>query len=128
MKKLEYYECLPDAMEASDVEKEIRVLLLDTISSNAIEKLSAFFELSIRQVDSGSKVSKDIVPQLNNSLISLWDRGSIESTEMCVGAIINFELREAFELLKKESKYVSNKEVKQELEEAFVELGSWGAK
>ena len=126
MEKIEYYQRLPDVISADALKSELQVLLLDNIGVEDELILSAISELSSRYVDSCVSIPDDMCNKLNEKLISMWDRNSIENTELVIGAIINFELFDAYDYLKNESSSVRNVTVKKWLEDTFLELGDWG--
>ncbi len=118
---LNYYERLPDYLEAEDLKKEVTALLNLFSSNGGEEYLEALYELSLRKENINLTLDELTQERIDKSVNQSWDMNSLSNTELVIMITFNFELRKSFELLKSKYSQVSVPEVRKELEECFAD-------
>ena len=123
---LERIELLPDFMAVSELEAAFRELLsmteVDSPDGN-IGLLDAYFELAERQSNTYQLLDPDLRNAVDANVIHLWDKTSLESTEILTGIVAHLGLRQTFDLMTSALEGDLPAEVRNEIEEAIRELG-----
>jgi hypothetical protein len=124
---LERIAHLPDTMSCEVLENEFQKLLpvikhVDIKSDELL--LEAYSELSERQWHTYKPLNADILNQIDLQLISLWNKFSIESTELLIGIVARLGLIKTFERIKETLNEELPEEVRQEILESIEEFGN----
>ena len=114
-----YYERLEDYPEPDVLKEEIKSLLSQSSDEQAEPYLEALYELSLRKENIELDLDEVTLQRIDKVVRSLWNSNSLSNTEFVIMIIFNFELKQAFQMLKDKYSQVASYEVKQELEQCF---------
>jgi hypothetical protein len=125
--ELRKIENLPDIISPDEIWKLFEHLLLQSTLSDSESNLlllKAFFELSDRQWHTYQPLPYGLLNKIDSELFSLWDRNSLESTEVLLGIVSHLGLVKTFENICSalDSRLLTS--VRQEILEAIDEFGA----
>lgn len=123
MKKLNFYESLPETVNQKRIESELSELLENVESYNTSLFLECLYELSVRQVLNYCLIDIRLRERLNIEVINSWDRSSVNNTQICLSVIINLGLQGAYEEILRQEASIEAVEVKNEIQEVIQEIG-----
>lgn len=116
---VKYYERLRDYPTHEELYSEL-VSFLNAYSDNPTDSyLEALYELSLRKENIDFLVDDITLERISKSVQLAWDINSLPNTELVIMLIFNFELENAFKMLKNKYSSVSQEAIKRELEECF---------
>ena len=125
--ELERIANLPDGMPSEELEEEFQKLLMNTQpidQEQDIWLLEAYLELSDRQWHNYKSLSSSLLNSIDSTLISLWDKHSLGSTELLLGVTARLGLVKTFVSLKSALDGELSTIVRQEILEAVDEFGA----
>ncbi|GAB2907919.1 hypothetical protein [Rheinheimera gaetbuli] len=123
MKKINFYESLPETVSQVRVESELSELLENVESYNSSLFLDCLYELSVRQVLNYCLIDVQLRERLNIEVINRWDSSSVNNTQICLSIIINLGLQGAYDEILRQKASIETVEVKNEIQEVLQEVG-----
>ncbi|QDZ91781.1 hypothetical protein D0436_15665 [Shewanella decolorationis] len=124
MKKIAYYENLPETMDQVSVENEFEELLASKGNYESNDFLECLYEVSSRQVLNYCLIDRSLIQAISSIIIEEWNTASIDSTESCIAIIINLGLQEAWEYMIGKVSSIDLEEIRAEILETYKEVGN----
>ena len=122
--ELERIQDLPEQMAPIKIEEEIKKLNKIKERGNKAKNfliLEAYLELAYRQYHTNKLLERHLREELDNNIISLWDKECIESTESILALVGRLGLSKSFEIVKSSVNDKMDDEIREEIEAAIEE-------
>ncbi len=118
---------LPDYISGNQLRVEFKQLINTAKyvqgKKRKLNLLEAYSELSDRQWHTYHKLDLDLLRVIDSNLITLWDRDSLESTELVTSIVGALGLQNTYETIKKSLVAKLPQDVEQEILETIKEFG-----
>lgn len=125
--ELERIQDLPSEMSPINIEPEFKKLLLIRERGNKAKNfmlLESYLELGYRQFHTSKLLERTIRKDIDESILTLWDKKDLDSTESVLAIIGRLGLQNSYETIRPFADSDLDDEIKEEINMAIEEYGN----